>query len=572
MYIVKDGFQRCLLVHFAERPRLTVGELVDLTLTKRAPAHTRRIWRTEVELACELLVLRKYLQPDPSSKEKAYLAAAHVRRPGTYVPVAPRRMNRMAAPLAAAMLLNACATTSMDSGSASSRGAPSYWGDNQAHPAPVVRVATPNTPPQATTRAWITAQIEQYPQDSGNAVYRMCYEDCPTATPKRPARIPIVVASAQAVPERASGAAATPAVAIPTTTKAAVPIKDGAASAIHGNELMQKSIADALASAFNAKPADGGSVKPKSSDARTVAAIPDESFTPPPAKAKKPKAVVKKPIVETTGEAAPAAAPVAATVAAVVSAPAVAPEPPVAAPPVVATAPVAVEPAKPANAVKRKYVDRKLDPNEGASPEERAKIDRLMEEARATTPAAKNHAPTAPTTTPAAVPAPGVGATADPGMRTVLTPSRTETPRTIAPVQLASVDPGPLWTIADTTSDMDPRDTLNAWVDAWSSRDATRYFGLYAKNFVAYDAQNNAEFIARRSAAMSLAKSIELKVEPVSVSIRGDHATIKFWQDYKSPRFASRVMKALELTKETSGWKIRRERLVNVVPTAPAKA
>ncbi|MBK7766926.1 MAG: nuclear transport factor 2 family protein [Sulfuritalea sp.] len=376
-----------------------------------------------------------------------------------------------------------------------------------------------------------------------------------------------MVASAATVPEHAP---AIPVAAILPPTKTAATVKDGTSSVINVNEVMQKSLAEALANTFNAKPADAGSAKPKSHDARTVAAIPDESFAPP-VKAKKTKPAVKKPVVESVDtEAAPVVTPVTAAV----SAPAAAvPESPAAVPlaaaPAVAVAPAAVEPAKPAVAVKRKYVDRKLDPNEGASSEERAKIDRLMEEARATTPAAKNPAPATP---PAAVPGPGVGVTADPGMRTVLTPSRTEVPRAVAPVQLASADPGPLRTAAGAIADTDPRDTLKAWADAWSSRDVARYFRLYAKDFVAYDAQNKAEFIARRSSVMSLANSIELKVEPVSVSIRGNHATIRFWQNYTSPRFSSRVMKALELTNEGDGWKIRRERLVNFVPANAANA
>lgn len=64
---------------------------------------------------------------------------------------------------------------------------------------------------------------------------------------------------------------------------------------------------------------------------------------------------------------------------------------------------------------------------------------------------------------------------------------------------------------------------------------------------------------------MKQAGNIEVAVEITSVSVAAEHATLTFWQRYRSPTFRSRVLKSIDLAKHQDTWKIRAERVVTKV-------
>ena len=114
-------------------------------------------------------------------------------------------------------------------------------------------------------------------------------------------------------------------------------------------------------------------------------------------------------------------------------------------------------------------------------------------------------------------------------------------------------------TDADTLS---PRDFLNGWASAWAARDVEAYLRLYAADFVAPDGMRAAAWQARRAGIMKQAGNIEVALEITSVRVAVEHATLTFWQRYRSPAFRSRVLKSIDLVKQRGSWKIRAERVV----------
>ncbi len=104
------------------------------------------------------------------------------------------------------------------------------------------------------------------------------------------------------------------------------------------------------------------------------------------------------------------------------------------------------------------------------------------------------------------------------------------------------------------------------WADLWAGKKADAYFGLYASDFwpTYGDAKSMSAFEQQRLSVMVRPGDIKVGVELVKVEDKGDKATVRFWQNYESKSFKSRVLKSMELVKVDGDWKIRRERLIPV--------
>lgn len=111
-----------------------------------------------------------------------------------------------------------------------------------------------------------------------------------------------------------------------------------------------------------------------------------------------------------------------------------------------------------------------------------------------------------------------------------------------------------------------PEAFLLGWADLWSAKNADAFFGLYAKDFwpTYGDAKSFGDFEHLRRNVMTRPSAIKVGVEVVKIDAKDDKATVRFWQNYESKTFKSRVMKSLELVKVDGDWKIRRERLIPV--------
>ena len=112
-----------------------------------------------------------------------------------------------------------------------------------------------------------------------------------------------------------------------------------------------------------------------------------------------------------------------------------------------------------------------------------------------------------------------------------------------------------------------PEGFLIGWANMWSNKSADDFFGLYAKDFwpTYGDTKSFGDFAQVRRNVMVRSPAIKVGVEVVKIVEKDDKATIRFWQNYQSASFKSRVMKSLELVKVDGDWKIRRERLIPVL-------
>ncbi len=103
-------------------------------------------------------------------------------------------------------------------------------------------------------------------------------------------------------------------------------------------------------------------------------------------------------------------------------------------------------------------------------------------------------------------------------------------------------------------------DALNAWVQAWSSRDLDTYFAAYADEFAPEGGLTRAAWETQRRDRITRPQRISVKAqEPQFAALEGDRVRVSFRQEYESDAFSDSVTKVLELTRVGSGWKIVRE-------------
>ena len=106
------------------------------------------------------------------------------------------------------------------------------------------------------------------------------------------------------------------------------------------------------------------------------------------------------------------------------------------------------------------------------------------------------------------------------------------------------------------------------WARLWSDKKADAYFSLYAPDFwPTYGTLRDfAAWKNQRRNVMERQEVINVSIEVVKVTEGEGKAAVRFWQNYESPSFRSRVLKAVDLAKLDGEWKIRRERLIPVEP------
>lgn len=101
---------------------------------------------------------------------------------------------------------------------------------------------------------------------------------------------------------------------------------------------------------------------------------------------------------------------------------------------------------------------------------------------------------------------------------------------------------------------------LNAWVQAWSSRDLDTYFAAYADEFAPEGGLTRAAWETQRRDRITRPQRISVKAQdPQFTALEGDRVRVSFRQEYESDAFSDSVTKVLELTRAGSGWKIARE-------------
>ena len=113
----------------------------------------------------------------------------------------------------------------------------------------------------------------------------------------------------------------------------------------------------------------------------------------------------------------------------------------------------------------------------------------------------------------------------------------------------------------------DPKEEIasmvNAWADAWRTKNLNAYFKFYSDNFTV-DGMTRPAWIAQRKQRIAGQPSaIDLKLENVSIDVAAKTARVEFLQHYSNGKFSDHVVKELSLANEQNHWVILRESVLS---------
>ncbi len=101
---------------------------------------------------------------------------------------------------------------------------------------------------------------------------------------------------------------------------------------------------------------------------------------------------------------------------------------------------------------------------------------------------------------------------------------------------------------------------VNAWVGAWSGKNVDGYLAAYSESFKPQDGRKRDAWAADRRTKIEGKSTIAVTLEGMKVSVKGETATVKFKQVYKSDKLNDVTMKTLTLKNEAGQWKITSEK------------
>ena len=102
--------------------------------------------------------------------------------------------------------------------------------------------------------------------------------------------------------------------------------------------------------------------------------------------------------------------------------------------------------------------------------------------------------------------------------------------------------------------------TVRAWADAWSARDAEAYLAFYGQGFKVPDAREREAWREERKLRVTRPEYIKVGIEKLRIELRGDAATVRFQQRYESNILKNTDKKTLLMAREGQSWKIIEER------------
>ena len=107
--------------------------------------------------------------------------------------------------------------------------------------------------------------------------------------------------------------------------------------------------------------------------------------------------------------------------------------------------------------------------------------------------------------------------------------------------------------------DVQIKQVLQNWADAWSKKDVKAYLKFYAKNFETPDGMPRKAWETERRKRIDKPGALEITLSNIKVDASADKATVKFRQRYVSPTFKGNANKTLKLEKSGNNWKIVQE-------------
>jgi tetratricopeptide (TPR) repeat protein len=177
--------------------------------------------------------------------------------------------------------------------------------------------------------------------------------------------------------------------------------------------------------------------------------------------------------------------------------------------------------------------------------------------AAAPVPKPSTEVPSARTELPKATPPkPEVVAKAPPTPPTALVkPTPTPTPTATAPTPTPTPAPA-----AGGDAKAQAVAAVENWARAWSAKDVKGYLASYAPEFEVPGGASRAAWEKERTERIERPKQIEVDVKIVSVTTKGNEATVTFRQSYKSDTLKSNNTKTLKLVRTGDRWLIKQER------------
>ena len=126
----------------------------------------------------------------------------------------------------------------------------------------------------------------------------------------------------------------------------------------------------------------------------------------------------------------------------------------------------------------------------------------------------------------------------------------------------------PAKTVVASGAESSAEQFVATWARLWSDKATDAYFSLYAPDFwpTYGSVRDVAAWRNQRRSVMERQGEIKVTVDVVKVTENEGKAAVRFWQNYESPSFRSRVLKVVDLAKADGEWRIRRERLIPVEP------
>jgi tetratricopeptide (TPR) repeat protein len=147
------------------------------------------------------------------------------------------------------------------------------------------------------------------------------------------------------------------------------------------------------------------------------------------------------------------------------------------------------------------------------------------------------------------------------------TPAAPNTPAVAPPTVVATAPvvtqpPAPVASApaqASEAQQREVREAVQAWAQAWSSKNMTAYLGAYAPNFTPGGGVSRANWEAERKARIVPRSRISVEVNDLVVTVNGDRASARFRQAYSSDNLNSSNRKTLDMVKSGNRWLIVRE-------------
>jgi len=104
---------------------------------------------------------------------------------------------------------------------------------------------------------------------------------------------------------------------------------------------------------------------------------------------------------------------------------------------------------------------------------------------------------------------------------------------------------------------------LDAWANAWRSRDEEAYLAAYAANFRPEGGQSRVEWEKRRRLLLGISRNIDLKIDGVATEIVTEYrAQVSFRQFYRSEAYQDAVIKQIKFVRVDNLWLIEEEKVL----------